>query len=242
MNSIKVKNIQAFYLRDNFLNDTRVLDLFRDLNDLKINKPPLYAINSLLQSFDSKSTINKGSKTILVIGTGHHYLRNKDDLGGIVNWKKTIDNIYKIDDSNVENSNIKLYISPVVPVVKEKLTPVQYETVQSNAIEYMNTYISNKKSSISFPVVWADMVKGRPESTIDGIRYGQPLEIELMNVLHNHMCNSLLKKKDLNNQYFCCVDYPPPSYPVAFLFILFIILLPLIILLQQSVYLIICHT
>ncbi|OMJ18235.1 hypothetical protein AYI70_g5468 [Smittium culicis] len=234
MTSFKVKNIQAIYLRDNFLNDTRVLDLFQDLNNLKIYKSPINALNSLLKSFDSKTTISKDSKNILIIGTGHHFLRNKYDLGGIANWKKAIDNIYNIDDSNVENSNLKLYISPVVPVVKEKLTPVQYETIQSNAIEYMNTYLSTKKSSISFPVVWADMVKGRPESTIDGIRYGQPLEIELMNVLHNHMCNSLLRKKDLNNQYFCCVDYPPPSYPVAFLFILFIILLPLIILLQQS--------
>ncbi|OLY79822.1 putative O-acetyltransferase CAS1, partial [Smittium mucronatum] len=233
-NSLAADNLKAFYFGDPFINNTEIWDFLNDLKILGPDKSPNSSLQALLKAFGSDLQISNESENVIVIGTGHFYLRNKTNYGGILKWKKTIDSIYEIDSNKLSKSNTKIYISPVIPVVKEKLSSLQYTTVQDEAIDYMNKYLKSIKSQFNFPIVWADMAKGVPEETVDGIRYDQKLEFELMNVLHNHVCNPSIEKDSIKNQYYCCVDYPPPSPFIVVLFIIFSLILPALIILQQS--------
>ncbi|PVU94779.1 hypothetical protein BB560_005914, partial [Smittium megazygosporum] len=172
----------------------------------------LKQISSAFDSSKKGKSLNNFKTTIVVVGTGHYYLREQNIQQGVKAWKETVDTTSSLLQNITPSSKLTFYFSPVPPVVEDKLSSFNYGALHMSAIDWMNFYLSQLNSNFFFPESWSQIIKSRPEMTSDGYRYSIELESHLLNTIFNHVCNPIKNMQSYPFEAFCCSKYPTP-YP-----------------------------
>ncbi|KAJ1921676.1 hypothetical protein H4219_000408 [Mycoemilia scoparia] len=152
---------------------------------------------------------------LLVLGTGVWHLAYKDQSGGIPKWRDTIDAVAQtIMHDKLHNNPPRIakqvYLSPIHPVVPEKLAPHHKENILPEEIDWLNKHIGNFAPAIDIPFAWFNMEASTVNQTTDGLHYTDQIESQVFNIIHNHNCNQkILKSPPYYNT--CCFRYPQPA-------------------------------
>ncbi|KAJ2569225.1 hypothetical protein GGH19_005372 [Coemansia sp. RSA 1807] len=150
---------------------------------------------------------------LVLLGAGAWHLRYANESGGIVNWRRTMDGVVqRLAESRRDGAAPiadHVYLSPVAPVVPDKLSPERLATLDPAAITWMNAYMQ----AAELPVFssWTDMARARPLETTDGLHYSAGLERAAVNLLLNRVCNRDTIDPHPPMRTTCCFEYPAPG-------------------------------
>ncbi|KAJ2448851.1 hypothetical protein EV183_005221 [Coemansia sp. RSA 2336] len=165
---------------------------------------------------------------LVVLGTGSWYLRNPKESGGTVGWRRAIDNVVqKISISHRSGARPiaqHVYLNPVTHVVPDKLSPERFDTLDPQAIRWMNAYMQAADLPVFY--TWNEMTRTRPGETQDGLHYSRPLESAAINVLLNRICNRDTIPRHPPIRTTCCFEYPPPNRFVTYFALLTLLGIP----------------
>jgi N-acetylneuraminate 9-O-acetyltransferase len=162
---------------------------------------------------------------VLVMGSGHWYLRYSATSGGLPAWENKIKDLLDAITRSHSVLAEQIFFLPVVDVVESKLSPERAATMLGSDCDAMNSdlyhrihasdtsyfnYPSSEKPAIpvTLPTVFNAMLD--PSQTDDGLHFSDVIMRMQANVLFNSHCNDRLPKTFPLDKT-CCRSYPRPN-------------------------------
>lgn len=176
--------------------------------------------------------INQQKPTLLIVGSGPWYMKNLRDAY-YSPWKEAINRVF--DSVSIHPIADKVMVSPVEIVEEDKLTKLRKETITHEKAYIMNSYLRERESLLSNPVVplvvpfvWNTIVTTSINQTDDGLHFKHSVTVQQAQLALNYRCNNDPSMKKVTYPYdtTCCYTYPEPTWYQTSILISILFLVP----------------
>lgn len=169
--------------------------------------------------------------SLLVFGTGLHFLRQYPPDQALSLWKANMDRLFTALANDKPLIADEVILLPVEEPVEARLTPERAASLKMADVRRMNEDLAQRRfpdiSSaplpVSIPWVFNKMISDAGEETEDGLHYSARITKIQANILWNLRCNDVLPKKFPLDKT-CCSLYPTP-HSMQFVWLIVIMLL-----------------
>ncbi|KAI3632256.1 hypothetical protein MIR68_009362 [Amoeboaphelidium protococcarum] len=164
-----------------------------------------------LNSTESFQSIS--GQSITIINYGAWYMRYSDSFARAKSQ-------YQSSLNRLSAVNNIVFVSPILPVVSELLSPERSRTMTNDRIAILNSILKQKAlwhKQLHVSNVFLEMSKGRNFQSVDGLHYESALYETQRGLLLNQICN-----KELHLSGRCCTRYQN-AIPYSLVFVMMLI-------------------
>ncbi|KAF7727049.1 hypothetical protein EC973_008096 [Apophysomyces ossiformis] len=168
--------------------------------------------------------------SLLVVGTGSWFMRwhTEDDYFDL--WKEAVDRVFEAVKRSTRLADAVI-LSPVEVPRPDRLSEERAQTITVEKAYKMNDYLKQKEAIIhprtpfAIPFSWNKVAEG-VDDTEDGLHYGSSITSMQSQLALNFRCNDQLSKT-FPMDTTCCYHYPTPKWYQNFIFLFFLLLVPI---------------